>query len=135
MGVVLAALFGCSETQKPSESPQVEKAPIPADTGLSPEKVALQADIPIYPGATFPNGVTKAPAKDSNGKLHVYLVMTTKDPAEKVLDFYKGKGQMEVTKEAKASQVMGVTPKGNMAIIKVATGASETTIDISSIQN
>lgn len=97
--------------------------------------MALQADIPIYPGATFPNGVTKAPAKDSNGKLHVYLVMTTKDPAEKVLDFYKGKGQMEVTKEAKASQVMGVTPKGNMAIIKVATGASETTIDISSIQN
>ena len=133
-------MFGCSSQAKPAEE-AVKAAPAPTPvvantSGLTPEQVATQADLPIYPGASFPDGVSKPPTKDSNGKLHVYLVMTTPDSADKVISFYKAKEQkMEVVPDSKVTQVMGETPKGNMAILKVSSDKKGTTIDISSIQN
>ncbi len=92
------------------------------------------ADVPLYPGATFPNGKSQQPKKDESGKLHIYLFMETKDPVEKVVQFYQSAGQFSVLKQSNMQQLQGLSKKGNLELITVTGSPTGTTIDVKSVQ-
>lgn len=102
---------------------------------VTPQQAAAQADVPVYPGAKFPDGVTMPPSKDSSGKVHTYLVMTTRDSPEKVAAFYeKSGGHYSLMQMKGGSEVQGMSPEGNLVLIDLTVSGGLTTISVKSVQ-
>ncbi len=118
-----------STTGGPSKT---EPSAIPSN--LSPQELAAQADVPVYPGASFPDKQTKAPNKDESGKLHTYLVMSTSDKPNKVVEFYVKGGKYSEMKTKEGSEVQGLSPKGNLVLIDITEHAGQTIISVKSVQ-
>lgn len=91
----------------------------------SPEELATRADLPLYPGATAPSGMSNV---RTSGKTTRYeIILSSPDTAEKVYLFYKGKLKKA---EHIGANLMGLTPKGYYASIKAVRGEDKTDITI-----
>jgi hypothetical protein len=103
-------------------------------TNQSPQDLAAQADVPVYPGASFPDKMTQAPKKDEAGKMHTYLVMSTPDNPSKVIAFYRKGGKYSEMKTKDGSEMQGLSPKGNLVLIDVTEQGGQTIISVKSVQ-
>lgn len=90
-------------------------------------------DLPLYPGSTVKGSTIESGARIPKDEQRYHVQLETKDPVEKVVAFYKGKGEMLDSMSGGKGQVMGMTPKGNRTIIVAVPHDGVTTISISSI--
>jgi hypothetical protein len=140
--VLLLAQPGCAPSQTASNSANPgtaqKSSPAAGETAVpsnqSPQQLAAQADVPVYPGAIFPDKMTQAPKKDEDGKMHTYLVMSTQDSPRKVLDFYLKGGKYSEMKTKDGSEIQGLSPKGNLVLVDVTQAGGQTLIDVKSVQ-
>ena len=137
----LAVLVGCSSSEKPEPAtaklPEIKKgevglAPTKSED-LTPEGLAKLMDVPAYPGAEAPDGVTRPPAKDGYGGTRIELVLATKDPVKNVADFYKNKLKIDGFPQGSGMQLIGKTSKGNDLMIAIGPEAGRTMIRIKAI--
>lgn len=85
---------------------------------MSPQDLATHADLPVYPGADFPEGKSSVAAQGNESR--VEIVMTTKDPVQKVSKFYASALQnAEVAGTTNTQRVMGLTKSGSYAMVTV----------------
>lgn len=125
---------GCTKEEKaaPDTTAPVatgEPASKIATVDLTPARMAATMDVPLYPGATAPDGLSSIPDVRTDGSTHYSLVLASPDAPAKVLAFYaKALGL-----EAKAGTVVGTTKKGNAVIVSAATEAGRTLIRLKSI--
>jgi len=99
----------------------------------TPDELAADCDVPIYPGATAPQAMSHMPTKDSEGAMRYELVLATKDSPEKVAKFYGDKLHFESKQGEGGVSLMGTTAKKNAVIIKVGPEAGQTIIRINAI--
>ncbi len=137
---VLTAGCGTSTDPKDVSSTPVtaNPTPTPAEPTVpstqSPQELAAQADVPVYPGASFPDKLTQAPKKDEAGKMHTYLVMSTPDAPSKVVAFFQKTGKYSEMKTKDGSEIQGMSPKGNLVLIDITEHAGVTNISVKSVQ-
>ena len=137
--LVLAALtlsaIGCTKDEPVSE-PTTDDPSARTTTAISPmtpEELAAKCDVPMYPGATAPQGMSHMPTKDAEGAMRYELVLATKDTPQKVADFYAGKLHLESKIIEGQATVMGNTPKKNAVIIAAGSEAGQTIIRVKAI--
>ncbi len=87
-------------------------------TASSPDEMAEQADIPVYPGASLPDNQSNV--RTDGSQTRIELIMVTKDSPEQVAKFYTEKLKLDRSKEGETIRMMGLTPKGNYAIVTAA---------------
>ena len=113
-------LVGCSKEthEAASASQDNSKAGIPANgLAMSKEELAAKADIPLYPGATVPEGQSKV--TPSGAETRYEINMFTNDPVDKVAQFYKSKMKIDRLGNSTSADMMGMTSKGELAKIKI----------------
>ena len=130
---------GCAKEEKaasvttmpPASTGPVSNEPASkiATVDLTPASMATAMDVPLYPGATAPDGLSSKPDKRTDGSTRYSLVLATKDAPAKVLAFYA----KELGLEAKAGTVVGTTKKGNAVIVSAAPEAGRTLVRLKSI--
>jgi hypothetical protein len=106
--------------------------PVAADPPSSPEELAKQADIPLYPDAVLPD--KKSNVRTDGKQTRYELIMATPDAPEKVLRFYKEALKLESHKEASSYRLLGRTPSGNYAMIDISPDGKSTKINAVSIK-
>ncbi len=125
-------LVACSkpeETPKPVASAPKAPAEAPAEKPPgTPEEMAEEMDVPIYPGAEAPQDMSEVPAKRTDGGIGYSLVLATNDSVQKVGDWYAKELGQNAVASAKGMTVVGMTKKGNQAIIVVAPEAGRTLV-------
>lgn len=109
------------------DAPASKEPSAPAD--LTPESIAKAADVPLYPGAQAPDGMSMMPKKRDDGSTHYSLVLATNDPVKKVAAWYTEKLNLR----AMSGMIIGKSPKGNDLILKIAPEAGRTLVHIKSI--
>ncbi len=92
----------------------------------TPEELAQKADIPVYPGAGFPEGVSNV--RTSGAQTRYQLVMNTPDTTDKVRKFYGSKLKLDA-KSGTTNELMGLTPKKHYVMIKLKPDGDHTEID------
>lgn len=125
LALLLAACAKPHESAPPTE-PSAAKV---VASALTPEDMARAMDVPVYPGATAPDGMSSAPEKRGDGSTHYAMVLATGDSPSKVLAWY-AKG---LDLPALGGSIIGKTKKGNDLLIKVAPEAGRTLVRIKSI--
>ena len=123
-------LVACS---KPAETPPPAAKP-PAtgpkvESPKTPEAMAKAMDVPLYPGATAPDGLSTAPEKRTDGGTRYSLVLATKDTPEKALAWYGD----HLRAQSVGGMVAGMSPKGNNVIVTAKVEAERTLVTIKSI--
>ena len=121
-------LVACS---KPAPAPTATAAVPPKSAAVpeSPEAMAKAMDVPIYPGAEAPDGLSSRPDVRSDGSTHFSLVLATKDAPAKALAWYGD----HLAAQTLGGMVAGKTPKGNDVIVTAKTEAGRTLVRIKSI--
>jgi hypothetical protein len=110
----------------PAGTPESVITPNP-DQFTSPAGLAQKADVPLYPGADTPEGASTVQSSDKGTRFEI--VMSTTDPAPKVLKFYEGKLQhAEII--TGGTTVMGISPKGNYVSVKTSKVSNRTDINV-----
>jgi hypothetical protein len=91
--------------------------PKPAENGIAetPQELASEAGIPIYPGASFPEG--KSNVRSADKETRYELVMASSDAESKVKAFYMKHLKLREIPDTKS--LMGATPDGALAKIDV----------------
>lgn len=127
--VAIVASVACS--REPAANPEAgQEGDAHTQHVHSPAEFAKEADVPVYPGATFPE-------KESNlrgdaTETRYEIVMFTKDSPEKVEAFYL----KALEKTDKTGQtLMGMTPKHHYAMVsseKTPTGTKVKVIVVAS---
>lgn len=132
---LLLTAAGCSRgpalPEQPSEDPSA-RTTTAYNPPSTPQELAAQCDVPIYPGAKAPDDMSRMPRHDNDG-VHYELVLTTKDPVGKVADFYSKQLKLPVDKLQTTPSIVGETPKGNDLILTFNTELGQTVIRIKSI--
>lgn len=121
-------LLACA---KPVAAPEAS-TPAPATvvkTDLTPEGMAKAMDLPLYPGATTPDGMSSAPSVRDDGSTHYSMVLATNDPPAKVAAWYAKTLGLPTL----GGSIFGKTKKGNDASIRVSAEAGRTLIRLKSI--
>jgi len=131
---VLSAI-GCSRGEPVSE--QAPDDPSARTTTAynaqeTPAEIAAKCDVPLYPGASAPQGMSHMPKQDTDG-IHYELVLATKDSPRKVATFYATTLKLDSKVHGDNASLMGLTPKKNAVIIVAAPEAGQTIIRIKSI--
>lgn len=98
---------------------------------MSKAELATKADIPIYPGATVPEGQSKVTSSSAETRYEIDMV--TPDSVDKVARFYKDKLHLDRQGSSGTADMMGVTPKGELARIKIESKGGKTTIQAVSV--
>src|SRR5687768_16837817 len=114
VAVVAAA---CAKPSAP-----MEESPAPAKvvkSALTPESMAKEMRVPLYPGATAPDGMSSAPKKRDDGSLHYSMVLATKDPVEKVGNWYAKQLNLEVLPGVGGKSIIGMLKDGTNVIITI----------------
>jgi len=133
-GFFTLVALGC---YKDSSSPSTEKATTKADgvpsngIAMSQSELSAKADIPIYPGSEVPEGQSKVTPADLETRYE--LNMVTSDSVDKVAEFYKAKLKLDKRGTSTSADMMGVTPKGELAQIKIETQSGKTHIQAISV--
>ena len=120
--ILLPLLFlgGCIGDTKPADSKGAT-----AKTGITPtngvamskDELSAKADIPLYPGAEVPEGQSKVTPTSVETRYEIN--MYTSDSVDKVADFYKDKLHMDKQGTSSSANLLGMTPKGELAKITV----------------
>ncbi|HSI71580.1 MAG TPA: hypothetical protein VK934_00265 [Fimbriimonas sp.] len=105
--------------------------PAPPEAPASPEGLAAQADIPIYPNAVLPD--QKSNVRSDGKQTRYELVISTSDAPQKVSEFYQEKLKLKAHKDGTTIRLLGRTPKGFYAKIDVTSDGKTTKIDAVSI--
>jgi hypothetical protein len=113
--VLLVTALGCSREPEPNSAPSRPGASAASETAVaysSGPELAKKADIPVYPGADFPNEASNI--RKDNQEVRYEIVLRTKAERADVENFYR-----EQLKKADriGDTIMGMTPKGNFAIV------------------
>lgn len=127
-------LVACS---KPETSAPVAVAPtVPPKAATmvrTPGEMAKAMDVPLYPGAEAPQGMSLEPETRGDGSTHYSLVLATKDSPEKVARWYASELSMEAMPGMGGHSVVGKTKKGNDLILTAAPEAGRTLVRIKTI--
>ena len=119
---------------KPAEPTSDSPAPATvAKSDLTPEKMAEAMRVPLYPGSNAPDGMSSAPEKRDDGSMHYSLVLATKDPVEKVGDWYAKKLNLEDMPGLGGKSIVGMLTDGTNVIITIGPEAGRTLIRVKSI--
>ncbi len=94
---------------------------------LSPTELAAKADVPLYPGAELPDG--KSNVRSDQGSSRYEILMSSPDPVDKILKFY-GQKLQKAERMPGGDNLMGMTPKGHYASVKVVRGEDKTDITV-----
>ncbi|RYG25401.1 hypothetical protein EON82_07225 [bacterium] len=128
--VALLAL-GCAKQAPPAES---DPAPATvAKSDLTPEKMAVAMRVPMYPGATAPDGMSSAPEKRDDGSMHYSMVLATKDPVDKVGDWYAKELDLDDMPGMGGKSIVGMLKDGTNVIITIGPEAGRTLVRVKSI--
>lgn len=130
--LALLTLLGCSRdssVEKPATS--MSKAIPENGIAMSKDELAAKADIPLYPGADVPEGQSKVTPLSTETRYEIN--MFTGDPVSKVEAFYKDKLRVDKQGSNTAIDMMGMTPKGELAQIKIETKNGKTHIQAVSV--
>jgi hypothetical protein len=136
VAATVVLLSGCNRgpslPEQPSDDPSARTTTLvnPVDT---PEELAKRCDLPIYPGAKAPDGMSRMPRKDPGGGTAYDLVLTTHDDKSRVTSFYSKVLKKPALRSKEGNQIMGRTPKKNDAIVTVTSDGGETMIRINAI--
>jgi hypothetical protein len=134
---VAVALSACSRgpaiPDQPLDDPSTRTTTL-SNPPSSPMELAKECDVPMYPGAKAPDGMSRLPRKNQDGSMTYDLVLTTNDSPEKVANFYAEGLKLKATKAGGAVHLMGKTPKKNDVILTIESGAGQTIVRISSIK-
>jgi hypothetical protein len=135
--VALATLLcACSREpsipDKPSDDPSARTTTI-HNPPQTPQAASTACDVPMYPGAKAPDGMSRMPRVNQDGSTTYNLVLTTNDTPQKVADFYSNDLKIAPVKTDIGLRIMGKTPKKNDAIVTIESEAGETVVRISSI--
>ncbi len=119
---------------KPAPVPVVAPAPPkPVAVDLTPEGMAKAMDVPLYPGAEAPDGLSVAPVRSKDGSTRYSLVLATKDPVDKAATWYADRLRSTAPKFQGGRSIFAQSPKGNDLQIVVAPEAGRTLIRIKSM--
>jgi hypothetical protein len=133
---LLAGTTGCTRPDPPAEH-EHNHGPSPATrlepNGATPETLAQAMDVPVYPGSRVPDGVSRAPQPDGHGGTRYELVMHTSDSVGEVSAFYRERLGLAAMEEGDHAQLIGKTPNGNDAIIRIVRDGEMTTIRVNVI--
>ena len=131
--IVAFVLFGCQREVPTAVPPATASGTPREEASLTPYGLAQAMDIPVYPGAEAPDGRSRAPFEDSHGGTRYELVLTTSDPLEKVVGFYRDKLKLDVMTTAGTAQAIGKTPRGNDLILSISREGATTAIHAKAI--
>ena len=123
---------GPSLPEQPQDDPSTRTTTL-SNPPSSPQEVAQQCDVPIYPGAKAPDGMSRLARKNQDGSTTYDLVLTTPDPPQKVASFYAHGLNLPTTRSKSGLRLMGKTPKKNDAIVTIESEAGQTVVRISSM--
>lgn len=131
-------MAGCSSQNAPASTQPdkvvVSGAPVEASSkGPDGTELIDKIDLPLYPGAKITGSTIQTGPQIPQDEHRYHVQFETADPVEKVVAFYKTKGEMLDSMEGGKGQVMGTTPKGNRTIIVVEAKDGKTQVSISSI--
>ena len=131
--LVPVALLAAACAKPPAPA---EDAPAPATvakTDLTPESMAKEMRVPLYPGATAPDGMSSAPKKRDDGSMHYSMVLATKDPVDKVGQWYEKELNLQPMPGMGGKSIVGMLKDGTNVIITIAPEAGRTMIRAKSI--
>ncbi len=127
-------LAGCSAAPEKAavNKPKTEDAAPANSVAMSKQEISEEAGIPIYPGSSLPEGKSSVTADGPETQL--LLVMITTDPVKKVVDFYSKKlPKVDARQGATSADIIGPTPKGTLAHLKISTDGKKTTIQATAV--
>jgi hypothetical protein len=127
--LILALVLGACKREDPSAAVEQEHNHDTQEVqGIveSPESLAGRADVPIYPGATLPEG--KSNVRSDGQQTRFELVMESEDAALDVNAFYERESGFESRPDGDGFTLMGRTPKGHYAMVTVQREAEVTKI-------
>lgn len=122
-------LVACAKPAEAPQSPAPAPAPIaaaPVDT--TPEAMAKAMDVPLYPDAEAPQGMSTQERR-GDGSTHYSLVLATKDSPAKATAWYAER----LKTQAMGGMVAGRTSNGNDVIVTAKVEAGRTLIRVKSI--
>jgi hypothetical protein len=121
--LIAFALAGCQST-----APEPVKK---SDLAESPQQLAAEAGIPLYPNADMPEG--KSNIKSTATGTRYEIVMAAHASEEEVLRFYKDK--LNLTPIPDTKSLMGTGPGGELIKIDLSRKGDVTEIDAVSIKD
>ena len=130
MPIALLAVACAKPSEKAAETPAPAKV---LKSDLTPEKMAKDMRVPLYPGATAPDGMSSAPERRDDGSMHYSMVLATKDPVDKVGDWYAKTLDLEDMPGMGGKSIVGMLKDGTNVIITIGHEAGRTLIRAKSI--
>ena len=131
-------VFGLFITGCSSDKQSTDKASTPKDEKLQngiamgKDELAEKQDVPVYPGATAPEG--ESSVTKGTGETKYVLQLLTSDPFKKVAAFYEAKlPKISSICNSTGCDLIGPTPKGRLVQIKIGLKDSKTTISVVAI--
>lgn len=132
LALALAACSRAPETPAAGGSTPPPPAP-PVASDLTPEGMAKAADVPMYPGALAPDGLSSAPRRGQDGTTHYTLVLATEDSPQKAAAWYASALKLKAVPGMGGVSILGKSKKGNDLMITIGPEAGRTLIRIRSI--
>lgn len=124
-------LAACAKPEPAKVQVPKDAGPVasPASASLTPAGMAKAMDVPLYPGAEAPDGLSTMPKRISDGTIHYLLVLATKDSPARVNAWYTSKLGLQ----AMGKMLAGKTKNGNDVIVTVGPEGGRTLVRIKSI--
>ncbi len=132
-------MLGCGSSKPPVAAPAndqiiVSGPPVGAgQPGPPADQLLAKIDLPLYPKSKLLSSTILVGDQIPKDEHRYHVQLETEDSVEKVVTFYKSKGQMMDSMNGNKGQVLGMTPKGNRTIIVAEPKDGKTIISISSI--
>ena len=128
----LVILSGCSKEPVASDDGKTDSVK-QGDTGvaMTPDELFKKADVPRYPGSEVPEGKSKITNTSSESRYEIHMLTT--DSVDQVAEFYKVKLKLDRKGNSSASDMMGMTPKGELTQIKIEAKGGKTEIQAVSV--
>jgi hypothetical protein len=137
--ILLACVVSCGKPAEQTESvagaPPSTLAPAQVQDSTSPE-VTLGAGskladtgVPAYPGSVV-KGEASSPRSGEN---HITVMLSTPDPLDKVVAFYKEKLKVEASERKGVTVLVGRTKEDANYIVEVSRSGSETKVTVRGI--
>lgn len=131
--LVPVALLAAACAKPPAPTEESPEAARVVKVDLTPEQMAKAMRVPMYPGATAPDGMSSAPDKRDDGSMKYSMVLATKDPVLKVSQWYEKELHLEDMPGMAGTSIVGMLKDGTNVIITIAPEAGRTLIRVKSI--
>ncbi len=130
-GLLCIVITGCSdpksESTKTAASDKTEK--LQNGIAMGKDELADKQGVPIYPGAVAPEG--RSSVTPGNGETKYVMELISSDPFKKVAAFYEQKlPKVSSICNSTGCDIIGPTPKGTLAQIKIGMTEGKTSISV-----